>query len=54
MFNNIKDLIIQDQKKTIERLQEELKDKSNFIFNLITLIKNNEVYGMTTKQESEE
>jgi hypothetical protein len=53
-FNIIKDLIIQDQKRTIERLQEELRDKSNFIFNLMTLIENNEVYGMATKQESEE
>jgi len=48
---NIKDLIIQDQKRTIERLQEELRDKSDFIFNLMNVIENNKVYGMATKQE---
>lgn len=37
-MNNIKDMIIQDQKRTIERLQEELKEKSDFIFTLINII----------------
>lgn len=54
MFNNIKDLIIEDQKRTIERLQEELRDKSDFIFNLMNVIENNKVYGMATKAESEQ
>lgn len=54
MMFNIKDLIIQDQKRTIERLQEELRDKSDFIFNLMNVIENNKVYGMATKVESEQ
>ena len=37
-MNKYKDLIIQDQKRTIERLQEELKEKSDFIFNLMNII----------------
>lgn len=40
MVSGIKDLVIKDQKRTIERLQEELKDKSDFIFNLLNIIEN--------------
>ena len=54
MFNNIKDLIIEDQRRTIKRLQEELNDKSDFIFNLMTVIENNAVYSMSIKAESEQ
>lgn len=53
MNSGIKDLIIKDQKRTIERLQEELRDKSDFIFNLLIIIENLNKYDVAAKQESE-